>query len=106
LLFVAAAPFLPAALFCAFVPPRDEVERDDEAELLEPPDEDRDELELFFAPPLLLRPEPDDEREVLDFLVVAMQIIPPIISGMFLHEHHRAKCVPIVDLYQLKTARK
>jgi hypothetical protein len=57
---VAAAPFLPAALFCAELPPR------------------LDEPELFFEPPLLLLDEPEDEREPVDFLVVAMRIIPPI----------------------------
>ena len=51
-------PFFPAALFLEDV-------------LFEPPPEDRDELELFFEPPLLLL-EPEDERELDDFLVVAM----------------------------------
>lgn len=148
LLLVAAAPFLPAALFCAVEPPREELLRDDEPDplrddppvereldadflapplddlelddlddppledlelepddfLAPPPEDDRDEDELFFEPPLLL--ELDDEREPLDFLVVAMQIIPPIIFGMFLHEQHRAKFVPLAVLYQVKTAWK
>ena len=138
LLLVTAAPFLPAALFCAELPPRlDEPERELEADFLEPPleereledfeppledlelepedlfelppDEDRDDDELFddelfFEPPLLL--ELDDEREPLDFLVVAMQIIPPIIFGMILHDQQLAICVPFTVLYQVETARK
>lgn len=51
-------PFLPAALFFEDV-------------LFELPPEDFDELELFFEPPLVL-PDPEDEREPEDFLVVAM----------------------------------
>jgi len=92
--FVAAAPFLPAALFFADVLLFDEVERDPPVDdffvppdedlelvpadfLVEPPDDERDALELFFVlPPLLL--EPDDAREPDDFLVVAMRIIPPM----------------------------
>jgi hypothetical protein len=89
---VAAAPFLPAALFFADVdvrePPVDffvveeaffavEDRELDVVELffLAPPEDERAELELFLAPPLLL--EPDEEREPVDFLVVAMRIIPP-----------------------------
>jgi hypothetical protein len=97
--FVAAAPFLPAALFLAAVVLRVDVEREPPVDdffappaearelvpadfLAEPPaveraDVERVELELFFVlPPLLL--EPDDEREPDDFLVVAMRIIPPM----------------------------
>jgi hypothetical protein len=105
LLLVLAAPVLPAALFFEvvlrdelpderelepdflappleereledfFEPPLEDLELDPE-DFFEPPAGDRDEDELFFEPPLLL--EPDDEREPLDFLVVAIQIIPPI----------------------------
>jgi hypothetical protein len=87
--FVAAAPFLPAELFLAEVDDREppvaffvvEVDFlvDEERELAElffaPPPDERDELDFFFAPVLLL--EPDDEREPVDFLVVAMRIFPP-----------------------------
>jgi hypothetical protein len=117
---VAAAPFLPAALFLAvvlrdeplderepelFEPPLEEreldvdffdpepvereladdlfepplEERELELDFFEPPPEDLEELaELFFEPPLLLLPELDDERDPVDFLVVAMRFIPPI----------------------------
>jgi hypothetical protein len=104
---VAAAPFLPAALFLAAVLLFDAVEREppvddlfvpvvdflapvdfvvppeEDRELVpddlrdEPPADDRDELELFFELPPLLL-EPEDEREPDDFLVVAMRIIPPV----------------------------
>ena len=99
---VAAAPFLPAALFCAVDPPRDEDERELDPEDLEPPDEDRDdEDELFFEPPPLLL-ELDDERELLDFLVVAMQIIPPMFWCVPAHAtvcNIRAH----INVYQLET---
>jgi hypothetical protein len=118
LLLVAAAPFLPAELFFAAVL-RDELppdERELELDFLvplflvpledleleaffAPPDEDRDDDELFFEALLLL----DDERERLDFFVVAIQIIPPIIFGVFLHYRHLAICVPFCVLYQVKT---
>lgn len=138
LLLVAAAPFLPAALFFAddelreeppdereldadfFAPPLDERELDDdffapplderelEVDFFElPPDEERDdevrdEPELFFELPPLL--ELDDEREPLDFLVVAMRIIPPIDFGMILHKQRSAICVPFAVLYQVETS--
>lgn len=99
---VAAAAFFPAALFGPVDPPRDEDERELDPEDLEPPDEDRDdEDELFFEPPPLLL-ELDDEREPLDFLVVAMQIIPPMFWCV---PAHGAICnirAPII-VYQLKT---
>jgi len=101
---VAAAPFLPAALFCAVDPPRDEDERELDPEDLEPPDEDRDdEDELFFEPPPLLL-ELDDERELLDFLVVAMQIIPPMFWCV---PAHAAVCKirARTNVYQLKTLK-
>ena len=88
----AAAPFLPAELFFADVDEReppvdffvvdaaffvDEDRELDDVELFffAPPEDERAELELFFAPLLLL--EPEEEREPVDFLVVAMRIIPP-----------------------------
>ena len=86
---VAAAPFLPAALFLAEVDDREPLvaffvvevdffvdEEREPAELFfAPPPDERDELDFFFAPVLLL--EPEVEREPVDFLVVAMQIFPP-----------------------------
>ena len=101
---VAAAPFLPAPLFFAVDPPREEEERELEPEDLDPPDDDRDdEDELFFEPPPLLL-ELDDERELLDFLVVAMQIIPP----MFWCVPAQAAVCKIrarTNVYQLKTLK-
>lgn len=96
--FVAAAPFLPAALFFAVLderePPVDFFFVELERELVDffaPPEDERDELELFFEPPLLR--EPDEEREPVDFLAVAMRIVPPK-NGVLLHTQQLAKCVP------------
>jgi hypothetical protein len=108
---VAAAPFLPAALFFADDDVREPAvdffvvdeaffvaeERELEAEVffLAPPEDERAELELFLALVRLLAP--DEEREPVDFLVVAMRIIPPK-NGVFLHGQHLAKCVPLLSV--------
>jgi hypothetical protein len=100
--FVAAAPFLPAALFFTVVL-RDDLAVDFELDDFEPAvrfalaDDDLDEVELFLEPPLLL--ELFDEREPLDFLVVAMRIFPPIVFGMTMHKQRPAKCVPFICMY-------
>jgi hypothetical protein len=55
-----------------------------------------DEPELFFEPPALLEPA---EREPLDFLVVAIRIIPPFKIWCVSHKHKSAKVVPIDKMY-------
>ena len=97
-----AAPLDERELEDFLAPPLDERELEPNDFFLAPPDEDRDDDELFFEPPLLL--ELDDEREPLDFLVVAMQIIPPVIFGMILHDQHSAIRVPFIVLYEVETA--
>ena len=141
---VAAAPFLPAALFLAVVvreEPLDErelelfelppdereldvdffdpepVERELADDLFEPPLEERElELdffeppledleepaELFFEPPLLLLPELDDERDPVDFLVVAMRFIPPICLCVSARATVSKNCA-LCYLYQMQT---
>ena len=109
LLLVLAAPFLPGALFLAdvlrdeppddrvleadlFEPPPDDLELEPE-DLFEPADEDRDDDALLFEPPLL--PELFDERELVDFLVVAMRIFPPVDLDIPVHVEPSAIFVPV-----------
>jgi len=93
------APVVERELVDFLAPPLVERELDPE-EFLAPPDEERDDDELFFDPTLLL--ELDDEREPLDFFVVAMQIFPPVVFGMILHEQNSAIFVPFVVCIKLR----
>jgi hypothetical protein len=64
--------------------------------------EEREDDEVFFGLPLLPLLE-RDEREPDDFFVVAIGVFPPNCFGVFLHDQHLAKVVPILFVYRVET---